>query len=117
VATRITEFAGPRKRTQLASSETGGTEGNSEAALSGAGEWNSEGLVALKTRELEHVNRHPSESMDGEARLWHNGFAFVALVNPLESLKGLQVHTCGPFFWPERLETAPNSSNRKEKHS
>ena len=31
--------------------------------------------------------------------IWHNHGAFVALVTPLDSFKGLQVHTCGPLVF------------------
>jgi hypothetical protein len=41
---------------------------------------------------------HPKIYLDNAAQTCDTFFAFVALVKPLDSLKGLQVHTCSPFF-------------------
>jgi hypothetical protein len=47
--------------------------------------------------------------------MWYIGFAFVALVTPLDSFKGLQVQTCGLFcFTAGGGRVAPNSSKKKE---
>jgi cold shock protein len=47
---------------------------------------------------LPHPPTSFEDKLDKGAKVWHTVVAFVALVKPLESLKGLQVHTCGPFF-------------------
>jgi len=45
----------------------------------------------------------------------YTALAFVALVRPLEIFKGLQVHTCSPFFVAGVVREAPNSSNKRKE--
>jgi hypothetical protein len=58
--------------------------------------------------KVNDVSTGPPQTCD-------NVLAFVALVKPLDLVKGLRVYTCGPFFFGLCEDT--NSSNRKEKHS
>jgi len=74
------------------------------------------GVNFVAKEALKWKGEWVKKSLGGRAQLWYSPIAFVDLVKPLDSMKGLRVTNSRPFCFTAGGVRDANSLKKKRKH-